>query len=409
MRLHRGEAGLRQDARAALLFGQRDQLRRRARAAARHAVELRERSAHEGDRRRQQRAELAIARPEHVFDERRQLARHRVAQRPASTPGKSALLLLVMSSRLVPEPLPEEVGDRDARLADLASICARLRRDLGLAVQLAARRCVEQRVVGGRRPEQVREPRRQLELTERNQLAACVGRRAGRLETIEEVRRLERRADHHLDALGVAAAVSAGLVRRHQQLLVLRGRRAAKRAPAEAAWRTQRAHASSPFAAGSQAVSGGEVLRHRRLGQRLGDQHVLLGVQRRDRQHAGVVVEAVGDLVGGQIVRRAGIDVQQVAHRVRVFEARESSQRRRRDLVARAQRGARAAGAALARAVRAGAGSAGRTLAGAARHQRERAADPQQSRATAHSNLRRAPLRPVRRPVYTGQERGQAG
>ena len=78
------------------------------------------------------------------------------------------------------------------------------------------------------------------------------------------------------------------------------GRRAARRRLGE----VQRAGVSRRARRCRSVVSAGRFC-DGCLGQRLGDQHVLLGVQRRHGQDAGVVVEPVGDLVGGQVRRPA--------------------------------------------------------------------------------------------------------
>ena len=59
----------------------------------------------------------------------------------------------------------------------------------------------------------------------------------------------------------------------------------------------------------------------------LGGGEVLLGQQRRHRQHVADVVEAVAGVVGGEIVGRLEVDADQVADRVVVFVAVEPADR----------------------------------------------------------------------------------
>src|SRR5687768_7758437 len=100
-------------------------------------------------------------------------------------------------------------------------------------------------------------------------------------------------------------ALATNLIGREQALFVAAGQWAAERPAPEGLCKSERAG----FLATRSGVAAGDLtdVLHRQLGQRLGNEHVTFGVELGYRQHAGVVVETVGDLIGWQFLRSAHV------------------------------------------------------------------------------------------------------
>ena len=115
------------------------------------------------------------------------------------------------------------------------------------------------RVVGHGPPQEVRQPGGHLVPVQRRPAVAPArrGRARPALDPVQERRRLQHRPQHHLDALGEAAAGAARLVQRQQAIASRPGSAAGGRPAARSAGRTGGRRPPRPLPAKSQPTSAG--------------------------------------------------------------------------------------------------------------------------------------------------------
>lgn len=295
---------------------ERDDVEARGRRV--HAIEPRELGIGDGPVGGEQRVERAVAVAQHrggeapglLLDARDELGR------PL---GEDLGILGEVGKGGRAEPLAMKARDRGvgSRVVEHAP---RVRLQHLQVAQLARFGGRDERVVGKRRPHEVRKPRRDGPVVERDELARHAGRG---LHVIEKVRRHQHRGDHRRDRLGVAPLGA----RRRKELLVvgdLRGReRPSKRAAAELGEEARHAAGRGRVAAHDLVPALG----HRRVRDLFGGGHVLVELRLRERSHR-VRGESGHLLVGRELLARRRVVAEQVADRVVVLEAGQPSHRR---------------------------------------------------------------------------------
>ncbi len=214
------------------------------------------------------------------------------------------------------EPLAGEVVGQGAG-ARVFQHAPHLRLQHAAAAQRALAGQAEQLVVGHAAPEEVRQPAGQLEVVQVAHGARVVGT-AIRLNPEEEVRRDEHRLQRQPDAGLEAVAVLLGqLDEAHQAAQLVVAHRPAVGALGEGA-QDAAGRLLVLERHGHDALAGGGV-GERLVHDLLGRSEVLLHQQRRQRQHVADVVEAVADVVGGEVVGGVEVDAEEVADGVVVL------------------------------------------------------------------------------------------
>ena len=247
-----------------------------------------------------------------------------VEQRPdlAGEAGVDLGVLVERVDLVELQPLAEEARDAGpgARVVDHAP---RLRLELLGGAQLVVFGRGEQLVVGHRAPQHVGQARGLLPRRRPlHRLARLRG--LADLDAVQEVRRLQHRLHHHLDALVEEQLLLAEAPQREEPLDLVGAERAAEGALAEGLDELARARLAVGLdAAGEHVVDlAGVAIREHLRGV-----EVALGEQLRHAEDVGVVVESVRLLLGRERAGGSRLVAQEVTHRVVVFGAGQPPER----------------------------------------------------------------------------------